>query len=61
MEKIFERFYQVDSSITRYYGGTGMGLANVKEIVEMNGGAISVESEVGKGSTFCFTLPAELS
>jgi signal transduction histidine kinase len=56
-EKIFERLYQVDSSITRRYGGTGMGLAIVKEIVEAHGGKIKVESEVGEGSRFCFTLP----
>jgi signal transduction histidine kinase len=57
-DKIFERLYQIDSSGTRRYGGTGMGLAIVKEIVEAHGGKITVESEVGKGSRFCFTLPA---
>lgn len=56
-ERIFDRFYQVDSSMTRRYGGTGMGLAIVKEIVESHGGRITVESELGKGSRFCFTLP----
>ncbi len=55
--KIFERFYQVDSSKTRRYGGTGMGLAIAKEIVEAHGGKIGVESEVGKGSRFFFTVP----
>ncbi len=56
-EKIFERFYQVDSSGTRRYGGTGLGLAVAKEIVEAHGGKIWAESEVGKGSKFTFTLP----
>jgi PAS domain S-box-containing protein len=56
-EKIFERLYQIDSSSTRQYGGTGMGLAIAKEIVEAYGGKISVESKAGKGSKFCFTLP----
>jgi PAS domain S-box-containing protein len=57
LNKIFERLYQVDSSPTRRYGGTGMGLAIVKDIVEAHGGKVTVESEVGRGSTFCFTLP----
>jgi PAS domain S-box-containing protein len=56
-EKIFDRLYQIDSGGTRRYGGTGMGLAIVKEIVEVQGGRIWVESEPGKGSRFCFTLP----
>lgn len=58
LNKIFERFYQIDSSPTRRYGGTGMGLAIVKEVVEAHGGKVTVESELGKGSRFCFTLPA---
>jgi signal transduction histidine kinase len=54
---VFDRFYQVDPSLTRRYGGTGMGLAVARKIVEGYGGEIRVESEVGRGSRFCFTLP----
>jgi len=54
---IFERFYQVDGSMSRRYGGTGLGLAMVKEIVEAHGGKIGVESGVGQGSIFTVTLP----
>jgi PAS domain S-box-containing protein len=56
LEKIFDRFYQVDSGLTRRYSGTGMGLAIAKEIVERQGGHIWVESEEGRGSRFYFTL-----
>jgi signal transduction histidine kinase len=56
-QKIFEEFQQADSSITRKKGGTGLGLSIVKRIIEMHGGRIWVESHLGKGSTFWFTLP----
>lgn len=54
---IFERFRQVDESKTRKYGGNGLGLAISKNLVEVLGGKISLESEVEKGSTFSFSLP----
>jgi PAS domain S-box-containing protein len=56
-EDIFERFRQVDESKTRKYGGNGLGLSISKNLVEMLGGKIRVESEVGKGSVFYFSLP----
>jgi GAF domain-containing protein/anti-sigma regulatory factor (Ser/Thr protein kinase) len=55
--KIFEEFQQVDNTSTRTKGGTGLGLAISKRIVEMHGGRILVDSELGKGSTFTITLP----
>jgi signal transduction histidine kinase/putative methionine-R-sulfoxide reductase with GAF domain len=57
-EIIFDEFRQVDGSSTRAYGGTGMGLALTKKLVEMMGGTIWVESELNRGSTFTFLLPA---
>lgn len=59
VNKIFERFGQVDASDSREKGGTGLGLPICKTIVEQHGGMLWVESEVGQGSTFLFTLPTE--
>ncbi|MBK8395846.1 MAG: response regulator [Leptospiraceae bacterium] len=57
LETIFESFEQVDASNTRQYGGTGLGLSMTKQLVELQGGKIYAESELGKGSRFIFTLP----
>jgi signal transduction histidine kinase len=57
VENIFAEFRQVDTTITREYGGTGLGLSITKRLVELHGGRIGVESELGHGSTFFFTVP----
>lgn len=56
--RIFERFYRVDKARSRDVGGTGLGLSIVRHVVEQMGGAISVQSQLGKGSKFIITLPA---
>ena len=58
MTRIFERFYQVDGSTTRRYGGAGLGLSVVREVAAAHGGAVDVVSEEGKGSTFTVRIPA---
>ena len=58
LEEVFEPFHQLDASSTRRYGGTGLGLALVKEIVSAHGSIVNVKSEEGKGSTFSFPLLA---
>jgi two-component system, OmpR family, sensor histidine kinase VicK len=57
LERIFERFHQVDSSDSRKKGGTGLGLAICRKIIEQHEGSIWAESRMGQGSTFSFTLP----
>ena len=58
-DKIFEKFYQADSTTTRNYGGSGVGLTITRHIIEAHGGKIRVESELGVGTTFFITLPVE--
>jgi two-component system, OmpR family, phosphate regulon sensor histidine kinase PhoR len=57
LDRVFERFYRVDDARSRQTGGTGLGLAIVKHVAETHGGSVSVESELGVGSTFHLVLP----
>jgi two-component system phosphate regulon sensor histidine kinase PhoR len=61
LDRVFERFYRVDKARAREQGGTGLGLSIVKHIVQNHGGKVWVKSELGKGTTFFFTLPGEKS
>lgn len=57
LPQVFDRFYRVDKARSRALGGTGLGLAIVKDIISEHGGTVSVDSEIGKGSQFVFSLP----
>jgi PAS domain S-box-containing protein len=60
LDSIFKRYHQVDKTLTRNAEGSGIGLSLIKSIIDLLGGEISVESEVGKGSTFTIVLPAQI-
>lgn len=58
MKEIFEPFHQLDGSSTRHYGGTGLGLSLVRQVIEAHGSLLDVQSVEGKGTTFKFPLLA---
>ena len=59
--RVFERFYRVDRARSRETGGTGLGLAIVRHVAENHGGTVTVESELGRGSTFEVRLPSAIA
>ena len=61
IESLFTEFKQTDATIASEYGGTGLGLSITKKFIEMHGGRIWIESELGKGSTFLFEIPLRVS
>jgi len=60
IDNIFDSFYQADESITRNFGGTGLGLSITKQLIELMGGSIKVESKLGKGTNFYFTIEFDI-
>jgi signal transduction histidine kinase len=60
LPRIFDRFYRVDPARSRHPEGTGLGLAIVKSIMELHGGSVTVQSEVGKGTSFTLRFPTQV-
>jgi len=56
LQSIFDRFTQIDSSSSRMQGGTGLGLSITKDLIELHGGTVKVQSQLGKGTSFIFTI-----